>query len=68
LLEVLNPDSIWPPQLVGLLMSMAGMIAGSLLPELSRRATHHAAAHPHPTAQSAEPSQRTKPEIDSPLG
>lgn len=32
LLEVLNADSIWPPQLVGLLMSMAGMIAGSLLP------------------------------------
>jgi hypothetical protein len=32
LLEVLNADSIWPPQLVGLLMSMAGMITGSLLP------------------------------------
>jgi len=32
LLEVLNADSIWPPQLVGLLMSMTGMIVGSLLP------------------------------------
>ena len=32
LLEVLNADSIWPPQLVGLLMSMAGMVVGSLLP------------------------------------
>jgi SSS family transporter len=31
-LEVLNADSVWPPQLVGLLMSMTGMIAGSLLP------------------------------------
>jgi Na+/proline symporter len=32
LLEVLNADSIWPPQLVGLLMSMTGMIVGSFLP------------------------------------
>ena len=32
LLEILNADSIWPPQLVGLFMSMGGMIAGSLLP------------------------------------
>ena len=32
LLEILSADSIWPPQLVGLLMSMAGMVVGSLLP------------------------------------
>lgn len=27
------PDSIWPPQLVGLLLAAAGMVAGSLLPQ-----------------------------------
>ncbi|MCG3778880.1 MAG: Sodium/glucose cotransporter [Nitrospira sp.] len=27
------PDSIWPPQLVGLLVAAAGMVAGSLLPQ-----------------------------------
>jgi SSS family transporter len=43
LLEVLNADSIWPPQLVGLLMSMTGMIVGSLLPNYlpRRHQTHH---------------------------
>ncbi|MFA6016355.1 MAG: sodium:solute symporter family protein [Gallionellaceae bacterium] len=40
LLEVFHPSEIWPPQLVGLLMSMAGMIIGSLLPDLSRRKYH----------------------------
>ena len=43
LLEKFNPDSIWPPQLVGLLMSLAGMLIGSLLPNMMRR--HH---HAHP--------------------
>lgn len=32
LMEVFNPDGVWPPQLVGLLLSMAGMVIGSLLP------------------------------------
>ncbi len=41
LMEQFSPDGIWPPQLVGLLMSLAGMLAGSLLPNMMRR-HHHA--------------------------
>ncbi|MEO8838969.1 MAG: sodium:solute symporter, partial [Herbaspirillum sp.] len=37
LLELLAPDSIWPPQLVGLLFSMGGMALGSLVPQWARR-------------------------------
>lgn len=32
-LEYFNPDGLWPPQLVGLLVSAAGMIVGSLTPQ-----------------------------------
>jgi SSS family transporter len=35
-LEIMFPDGLWPPQLVGVLMSTAGMIVGSLVPQLSR--------------------------------
>ena len=38
LLELLQPDTYWPPQLVGLLMSVAGMLLGSSLPEFNRTA------------------------------
>ncbi|WP_413437512.1 sodium:solute symporter family protein [Sulfuriferula sp. GW1] len=31
LLEIFHPDGLWPPQLFGLLMSLAGMLAGSLI-------------------------------------
>ena len=31
LLEIFHPDGMWPPQLLGLLMSLAGMLAGSWL-------------------------------------
>ncbi|MDY7577129.1 sodium:solute symporter family protein [Herbaspirillum sp. RTI4] len=31
--EILVPDGIWPPQLVGLACSLGGMIVGSLLPQ-----------------------------------
>ena len=31
LLEIFHPDGLWPPQLLGLLMSLAGMLAGSLI-------------------------------------
>lgn len=53
LMEAFNGDGVWPPQLVGLLMSMAGMVAGSLLPqrlgghlpeELEHAGLHHRAA------------------------
>ena len=32
--EIVVPDALFPPQLVGLLCSMAGMVAGSLAPQL----------------------------------
>lgn len=32
-LEAFNPDGLMPPQLVGLIMSALGMLAGSLLPQ-----------------------------------
>ena len=32
LMEIIQPDTYWPPQLVGLLCSIAGMLIGSLLP------------------------------------
>ncbi|MDD4929747.1 MAG: sodium:solute symporter family protein [Gallionella sp.] len=39
LMEAFYTGAIWPPQLAGLLMSVAGMLTGSLLPNLMRR--HH---------------------------
>ena len=55
LCEVFEPSEIWPPQLVGLLMSIVGMVAGSLLPQIIGRKLphepehavlrHHAASH-----------------------
>ena len=33
-LELLAPEGFWPPQLVGVLVSLAGMLLGSLLPQL----------------------------------
>lgn len=62
LLEILQPDTYWPPQLVGLLMSGAGMVAGSLLPRFVGRPTPlpsaHEELHRHAAAQTphvAEP-------------
>jgi solute:Na+ symporter, SSS family len=37
LMELLGSDSIWPPQLVGLLVSFGGMLLGSLAPQLTRQ-------------------------------
>ncbi|HZW14597.1 MAG TPA: sodium:solute symporter family protein [Noviherbaspirillum sp.] len=34
LCEVLQPSEVWPPQLLGLLASIAGMIIGTLLPQV----------------------------------
>ena len=36
-MEYLQPDTYWPPQLVGLLMSVTGMLSGSLLPNMLPR-------------------------------
>ncbi|MGC2164680.1 MAG: sodium:solute symporter family protein [Gallionella sp.] len=38
-MEMIKPDTYWPPQLVGLLFSIAGMLVGSWLPSLV--ATRH---------------------------
>lgn len=35
-LEYQAPDGMWPPQLVGVLMSLGGMLCGSLLPQRVR--------------------------------
>jgi SSS family transporter len=45
--EALNPEGLMPPQLVGFLWSIIGMIAGSLLPRLAPRRSHP----PHTTAR-----------------
>ncbi len=62
LMETLQPETYWPPQLVGLLMSIAGMLAGSLLPKVIRDPLpqepghawlhHHAASHTEHVAPS----------------
>ena len=39
LLEIFNPGGLWPPQLVGLLMSFVGMVVGSSLPKTGK--VHH---------------------------
>jgi solute:Na+ symporter, SSS family len=36
LLEVFASDGLYPPQLVGVLMSLTGMLLGSLLPQCIR--------------------------------
>lgn len=35
-LEYVAPEGLWPPQLVGVLLSMAGMLVGSLVPQFGR--------------------------------
>ena len=44
LMEVFGSESIWPPQLVGLLVAFVGMIAGSLAPQWVGRQTEQALA------------------------
>jgi SSS family transporter len=53
LCEVFEPSEVWPPQLVGLLMSMLGMVAGSLLPNyIGKHAEPHRNPNHHITPQS----------------
>jgi solute:Na+ symporter, SSS family len=57
LVELLQPETVWPAQLLGLATAIVGMIAGSLLPHFVGRPTplsparaehhHHAAAQTH---------------------
>jgi SSS family solute:Na+ symporter len=35
--EIFAPNDFWPPQLVGVLMSLAGMLFGSLLPQYQQK-------------------------------
>ena len=35
--EIVAPEGTWPPQLVGVLMSLSGMIVGSMMPQLAAR-------------------------------
>ncbi|MCC6199625.1 MAG: sodium:solute symporter, partial [Moraxellaceae bacterium] len=37
LLEIGNPEGVWPPQLVGLGMATIGMLVGSLTPQILHR-------------------------------
>jgi SSS family solute:Na+ symporter len=36
ILEIVAPDALWPPQLVGVLVSLGGMVIGSLAPQIVR--------------------------------
>jgi Na+/proline symporter len=55
LLEVLQPETIWPPQLVGLIVAICGMLLGSLLPHFVGRPSppveRHEALHHRAAAQ-----------------
>ena len=62
LCEVFELSEVWPPQLIGLLMSMLGMVAGSLLPQIIGKPLpqepEHTYLHHHAASQTehvAEP-------------
>ena len=55
LLEVLQPSTVWPPQLVGLLASAAGMVTGSLLPHFVGKPTPLEHAHAYLHGHAAHP-------------
>jgi SSS family solute:Na+ symporter len=42
-MEYFKPETYWPPQLIGLLFSISGMLIGSMLPNMMRD-QHHARA------------------------
>ncbi len=64
LLELLQPETVWPPQLVGLFAAIAGMIAGSLLPRVVGRPT----PAPEPHAQAHRPAAAQTHPLPSPAG
>jgi SSS family solute:Na+ symporter len=47
ILAYVAPEGYWPPQLAGVLMSLAGMIIGSLLPQWIAPVTREEAKVPH---------------------
>lgn len=44
-MEIFAPEGLWPPQLVGVLFSLGGMLAGSLLPQVIRPLPHPVSSH-----------------------
>ncbi|HEX5362998.1 MAG TPA: sodium:solute symporter family protein [Gallionella sp.] len=62
LMETLHPDTYWPPQLVGLLLSVTGMLAGSLLPSVIGKPLpqepEHAYLHHHAASQTGHVPHR----------
>ncbi|WP_050461625.1 sodium:solute symporter family protein [Herbaspirillum autotrophicum] len=42
--ELLAPEGLWPPQLVGVIMSLGGMVVGSLLPQFVAPIVQHPTA------------------------
>jgi len=56
ILEFLAPDTVWPPQILGLFAAAAGMLLGSMLPHFVGRPTapprDHDEMHRHAAAQS----------------
>jgi solute:Na+ symporter, SSS family len=44
-MEALNPDGVMPPQLAGLIASLAGMVGGSLVRGAAPQHAHAAAQH-----------------------
>jgi len=44
-LSYYDPEGFWPPQFAGLLMSITGMVIGSLMDRRPPRHVHHAPAH-----------------------
>jgi hypothetical protein len=43
--EIFIQSEVWPAQILGLIAAIAGMLAGSVLPQKIRHAPHHAAHH-----------------------
>ena len=62
LMKNLYPDNVWPPQLVGLFASAAGMIVGSLLPNMIGKSLpqepEHAALHHHAASHTGHVAER----------
>jgi Na+/proline symporter len=62
LMKNLYSDSVWPPQLIGLLASTTGMVTGSLLPNIMGKSLpqqpEHAALHHHAAAHTGHVAER----------
>jgi SSS family transporter len=61
-MEIFHADGIWPPQLAGLLASVAGMLAGSLLPNMivgtPPEESTHGTLHHRATSHSGHVAER----------